>query len=175
MMLVLCPSELGLEVLTVWKIRYNYVFTNTQVSWVFCLIKKSKCWKEFLFPLIGKQQVEANPNLPGCHKSHIAYGMLYIYIYIYTSWQMNLHYFQSSIFWTLEFQSYRSTHTNTHTCVIHAVCHQYWIPFWNTPVFVCVCCWCCQFLHDSGVHQLEFTQGLLNKCAHVYRHIKLLI
>lgn len=50
-----------------------------------------------------------------------------IYIYIYTSWQMNLHYFQSSIFWTLEFQSYRSTHTNTHTCVIHAVCHQYWI------------------------------------------------
>lgn len=114
MMLVLCPSELGLEVLTVWKIRYNYIFTNTQVSWVFCLIKKSKCWKEFLFPLIGKQQVEANPNLPGCHKSHIAYGMLYIYIY--TSWQMNLHYFQSSIFWTLEFQNYRSTHTNTHTC-----------------------------------------------------------
>lgn len=83
MMLVLCPSELGLEVLTVWKIRYNYIFTNTQVSWVFCLIKKSKCWKEFLFPLIGKQQVEANPNLPGCHKSHIAYGMLYIYIYIH--------------------------------------------------------------------------------------------
>lgn len=59
----------SLSLRIVIRIRYNYIFTNTQVSWVFHLIKKSKCWKEFLFPLIGKQQVEANPNLPGCHKS----------------------------------------------------------------------------------------------------------